>query len=167
LGFTSVVGGHCTLDEALQETEIPGLSVLTSGPLPPSPFKILNSRACRTLIEQLGQHADLVVIDAPPVLGMVDARLIASWVDGTVLVISCKDVGRREVSRSTDSLIQGGAELLGTVLSKVPQGVNGTYNYYGYRYNQLSSYYDNGGPQEGHDSGDGSTSGLVRASKDS
>ncbi|WP_170065499.1 GumC family protein [Abditibacterium utsteinense] len=142
LGFSSVATNRCTLEEALQDTSIPGLRVLTAGPVPPNSFKLLNTQNARTIVNQLAEQADFVVIDTPPMLGMADARLIASWVDGTLLVVSCRDVARREVARAADLLMQGGTEVFGLVLTKITTGNNGSYgyNYYGYR--QYGEYLD-------------------------
>ena len=76
VGFTSVVAGTASLDEALQDSLIPGLRVLTTGPTPPNPFRLLNSRAARSLLRDLRNHADFVVIDTPPALGMADAQRV-------------------------------------------------------------------------------------------
>lgn len=148
LGFSSVATGRCSIEEALQDTTIPNLRVLTAGPVPPNSFKLLNTQSARNIIDQLAEHADFIVIDTPPMLGMADARLVASWVDGTLLVVSCRDAARREVGRAVDLLMQGGTEVFGIVLTKVPTGTDGYgYNYYGYR--QYGSYMDTGESSEG------------------
>ncbi len=150
LGFSSVATNRCTLEEALQDSPVPGLRILTAGPVPPNSFKLLNSQSARAIIDQLGEYADFVVIDTPPMLGMADARLVASWVDGTLLVVSCRDAARREVGRAVDLLMQGGTEVFGLVLTKVPTGSDGYYgyNYYGYR--QYGSYLDSNEASDGN-----------------
>jgi capsular exopolysaccharide synthesis family protein len=133
IGFTSVVSNQNTLEEALQETEVAGLRILTSGPIPPNPFRLLNSQAARQLIERLSTEADLVIIDTPPMLTMADALLVSSWVDGTLLVISSSEMRKRDVARSADMLFQNNNEVLGTILTKVSSNVDGYYSYYGYK----------------------------------
>lgn len=148
VGFSGVATGRATLAEALRESGIEGLKILTSGPVPPNPFKLLNSQSARAIIDELCKDADLVIIDTPPMLGMADARLVASWVDGTLLVVSCRDAARREVARAADLLAQGGSEALGIVLTKVPTGSDGyhAYGYYGYR--QYGAYLEDGAGEE-------------------
>lgn len=133
VGFTNVISGQSTLEEALQETSTPGLRILTSGPVPPNPFRLLNSQSARQTIQKVIEGADFVVVDTPPMLGLADARLISSLVDGTLMVISCQETGRREASRAAELLLQTGNEVLGTMLTKVPAN-NDAYGYYSYDY---------------------------------
>jgi capsular exopolysaccharide synthesis family protein len=139
VGFTNVISGQASLEDALQETATPGLRVLTSGPVPPNPFRLLNSQSARQTILKVIETADFVVVDTPPMLGLADARLISSLVDGTLMVISCQETGRREAGRASDLLLQTGNEVLGTVLTKVPAG-NDAYGYYSYQY--YGRYFD-------------------------
>lgn len=149
LGFSSVATNRCALGEALQDTSVAGLRVLTAGPIPPNPFRLLNSQSARAIIDELAKDADLIVIDTPPMLGMADARLVATWVDGTLLTVSARDAAKREVGHAVDLLMQGGGEVLGIVLTKVSTGTDGyyAYNYYGYR--QYGAYMDNGESSNG------------------
>ncbi len=157
VGFSSVAASRCSLDEALQDTSVAGLRVLTAGPVPPNPFRLLNSQSARAIIDELAKDVDLIVIDTPPMLGMADARLIATWVDGTLLTVSARDAAKREVGHAVDLLMQGGGEVLGVVLTKVSTGTEGyyAYNYYGYR--QYGAYMDSG------DSDDGSNQKALKA----
>ncbi|RYG75122.1 polysaccharide biosynthesis tyrosine autokinase [bacterium] len=145
IGFTNVISGQATLEEALQETDTPGLRVLTSGPVPPNPFRLLNSQSARQTILKVIETADFVVVDTPPMLGLADARLISSLVDGTLMIISCQETGRREAGRASDLLLQTGNEVLGTVLTKVPAS-NDAYGYYSYQhYDRYFSEEDTSG----------------------
>jgi receptor protein-tyrosine kinase len=74
-GFTSVVAGTRTLEDALQDTTTPNLRVLTSGPTPPNPPEFLNSKAARSLLREIRDMADIVIIDTPPGLVMADAQI--------------------------------------------------------------------------------------------
>jgi receptor protein-tyrosine kinase len=140
VGFSSVVSGACSLDEALQETAIPNLYVLTSGPVPPDPFAMLKSRASRACLQEIFDRADLTVIDTPPAMVMVDAQILASMVDASLLVVSCQDANKRDVTRTRDLLIHTGTDLLGVILNKMPVGVGG---YYGYGYYNKYHYSNN------------------------
>jgi succinoglycan biosynthesis transport protein ExoP len=133
VGFSNVVTGSHSLAEALQDTAIPGLRVLTGGTIPPNAFKLLRSKAASACFQQAIEQADFVVIDTPPVLAMADAQVVASLADAVVMVISAKDTRRAEVIRTRDLLAQTGTDLIGTVLNKVTGVVGGysAYNYYG------------------------------------
>lgn len=134
IGLTSVVGGACTLNEALQDTRIPGLRVLTAGPVTLDPMQIINSAGARRCLEQLTEIADFVVIDTPPALVYAEAQVIAAMTDAMLLVISSQDAKKREVSRTRDLLEQTGLVPLGVILNKVSAGSDSTQRYYE-RYN--------------------------------
>ncbi len=133
VGFTNVVTGSHSLAEALQETHIPGLRVLTAGTMPPNPFKLLKSKAAAALFQQLLQEADFVVIDTPPILALADAQIVSSLADTTLLVVSAKDTRRREIARTQTLLAQGGTDVVGIVLNKISSESGADYSY-GYRY---------------------------------
>jgi|GEM_PF-341916 len=134
IGLTSVVGGACTLNEALQDTRIPGLRILTAGPVTLDPMQILNSAGARRCFEQLSEVADFVVIDTPPALVYAEAQVIAAMTDAMLLVISSQDAKKREVTRTRDLLEQTGMIPLGVILNKIPAGSDNTQRYYE-RYN--------------------------------
>lgn len=125
VGFTSVVAGKATLEEALQDTAVEGLRVLTSGPIPPNPYLLLHSRGARELLDQLGEQADFVIIDTPPALGMADAQLLASAADAILLVVSTKGAKKYEISRTRDLLGQTGVDVVGTILNRVESTYGG------------------------------------------
>lgn len=129
-GFTSVVSGQNTLEEVLRPCKIPDLQIITGGPVPPNPFKLLNSQTARQTITDIIAMADFVVIDTPPMLGLADARLISSLVDGTVMVVAMQETARREVGRAGDLLNSTGNEVLGVVMTKVPTSAIGGYDTY-------------------------------------
>lgn len=141
-GFTNVVSGQAQLEDVYQETAVPNLRLLTSGPVPPNPFKLLNSQSARQIIEEVVASADFVVIDTPPILGLADARLISTLVDATLLVVSSQETGRREAARSAELLATTTPDTLGVVLTKVPGGMGG-YGYGSYyTYRSYARYFE-------------------------
>ena len=129
MGLSNVLMGTATLEQALQPTKVPGLQVLTSGPLPPYPTELLNSHAAQTQLRQIFAAADLTVLDSPPALLIADAQILAATADATVLVVSFKDAKRRQIARTTEILGQTGTRLLGAVLNKLPMRLASTYSY--------------------------------------
>jgi capsular exopolysaccharide synthesis family protein len=130
IGLTSVVGGACSLEEALQDTRIPGLRVLTSGPVTLDPMQIINSAGARRCFEQLTEVADFVVVDTPPALVYAEAQVVAAMTDAMLLVISSQDAKKREVTRTRDLLEQTGMIPIGAILNKAPAGSDSTERYY-------------------------------------
>lgn len=135
VGVTTVLVGRVTLDEALQQAGTPGLDVLTSGALPPNPSEILQTNAMTALVAELRRRYDIVLIDAPPLLPVTDASLLASISDGAILVVRHGETGREQVRTAAERLHSVGARLLGTVLSMTPVKELSRYGYgYGYGY---------------------------------
>lgn len=106
----------------LQASGIEGLSVLTSGPLPPNPAELMGSRRMEEAIAALADGADQVFFDTPPVVAVTDAAVLSTKVDGVLLVISAGQT-RREVARTAvQRLEQINARLVGTVLTNAQMG---------------------------------------------
>ncbi|RYG59286.1 polysaccharide biosynthesis tyrosine autokinase, partial [bacterium] len=117
-GFSSVAAGICSLEDAIQDTKVEGLRVLTVGPTPPNPPEMLDSRASRMLFKQARELADFVIIDAPPALMMADAQIIATEADGILLVLSWEEALKNAVTKTSDLLSRTGVKMLGVVVNK-------------------------------------------------
>lgn len=148
IGLTGLLVGGASLDEALSPTSIDGLRILTSGPLPSDPTRILQPSIVEETLSLLDDNADIVIYDSPPVLLVADTLLLASMVDGVVLVVDSSQTSEDAVRRSVESLKQTSATLLGGVLNKVaPRGRSDYYYYYYDSYNYYSRQdSDDGGP---------------------
>ncbi len=112
---TAVLSSEAPLP--LQATGVPNLQVMTSGPLPPNPSEVLGSARMNTLLQQLTADADLVLLDAPPVIAVTDAVLLATKVDGVLLVIRAGQTKREHAERARDLLAKVNARLVGAVLN--------------------------------------------------
>ncbi|HEX9998171.1 MAG TPA: hypothetical protein VGB45_13610, partial [Abditibacterium sp.] len=129
---TDVVNEHVRLDDALQDTGIRGLQLLSSGSETSKPLEILSSTAAQTCLDELTYIADLIIIDTPPALLIADAALLSTMTDATLLVVSCNEVARAEVRRATHSLSQTGTFLPGIILTKVVPVPGVHHGYSGY-----------------------------------
>lgn len=132
VGLTSVLVGQATLDAALQQAKVPRVRVLASGPIPPNPSELLGSRRMQGVMNELRERADMIVVDAPPVLAVADAGLLARLVDGCLLVISVGRTPRELAVSAKEQLEQVGARILGVVANRVDRAVGGYYYYYYY-----------------------------------
>jgi capsular exopolysaccharide synthesis family protein len=119
-GVTSVLDGDVAAGLPLQPTEIPNLSVLTSGPPVQAPSDSIASPAMAGLIARLRQEADLVLFDAPPVVLATDAMELATQVDGVLLTVSAGRTKRDDAQRAVHLLKRVGARLVGTALVNLP-----------------------------------------------
>ncbi len=123
-------------DRHLQTTRIANLQVLTSGPLPPNPSELLGSARMRRLIQHLQERADIVIFDSPPMLAVTDAAVIASMVDGALLVIEASTTRREAIRRAKENLNKVGANILGVALNKLSANKAAGYYYYYYYQHQ-------------------------------
>jgi capsular exopolysaccharide synthesis family protein len=120
-GLTSMMLDEESMsDPPLQETAVPRLRLLASGPLPPSPADLLGSRRMDRVVELLAERADIVLLDAPPVVAVSDAAVLATKVDGVLLVVSAGQTKRDDVQAAKTRLEKVNANLIGAVLTNVP-----------------------------------------------
>jgi len=133
VGFTSVILGQVPLASAVQR--VPGLSrlnLLASGPLPPNPSELLSSVRTVDLFAQLRANSDIVLVDSPPVLPVTDAAVLATRVDGTLLVAAAKFTVTKNLVRTAELLSQIDANVLGVALNRASGagGYDSRYRYY-------------------------------------
>jgi non-specific protein-tyrosine kinase len=129
-GLCEMVGNDGPgLDAALQESGVEGLHILTSGQLPQNPSVLLGSDGLVKVISTLIEQADLVLFDAPPVLAVTDASLLAARVDGTLLIVRAGGTRRDHVRRAKALLDQVNARLVGAALThaRLDRGASGYY----------------------------------------
>ncbi len=103
----------------IQETAVAGLRVLTSGPLPPLPADLVASRRMEEVLGFLSGQADMVIYDSPPINAVTDAAILATRVDGVLLVVRERRTRREAVVEARDRLMRVNALLLGTILNGV------------------------------------------------
>jgi non-specific protein-tyrosine kinase len=132
VGLTDVLIGRAALDVVLQPWGNSTLSVLASGPLPPNPSELLSSTQMTELLKAMQARADIVLIDAPPLLPVTDAAILSRECDGALVIVRHGRTTREQLTRSFDALKSVDARVLGTVLNMAPTG--GANGYYGYGY---------------------------------
>ncbi|NKS18700.1 polysaccharide biosynthesis tyrosine autokinase [Rhodococcus hoagii] len=138
VGVSTVLSGQAELDDVLQATSFPNLTVLASGAIPPNPSELLGSSHATTLFTDLKARFDYVVVDASPLLPVTDAAVIAAKVDGALIAVRYGKTKRDQVARAVGNLRSAGANVLGTILTMTPaKGENA----YEYKY-----YYDSDAP---------------------
>ncbi len=117
-GFTSLFRDDETLQNPpLQSIPNASLKVLTSGPLPPIPGQLLASKKINQVIAHLATLAEMVIFDVPPIITVNDASLLASQVDGVLLVVKAGSDKRDHVKAAKDRLEKVNARLIGAVLT--------------------------------------------------
>ena len=133
VGLSNVLARKAPFHEAVQETFIVGLYVLTSGPIPPNPAELLSSTAMDTLILDTKKDFDIIIFDAPPVLIVSDAQILSNKCDGTILIANSGVVEKEVVQKATAILRASQAKILGVVLNNyVSPSHKHYYDYYSY-----------------------------------
>jgi polysaccharide biosynthesis transport protein len=139
VGLTNVLLGKCKLEDAIQTTGQEGMDALPSGKLPSSAMGILNSPQMKELIQDVKGRYDFVFFDAPPIMGVSDASILASMIDMTLLVIQYRKYPQAMTVRARQSVEKVGGYLLGVVMNNISISQDAYYNYYGgYHYSHYS-----------------------------
>ncbi|HJF19094.1 MAG TPA: CpsD/CapB family tyrosine-protein kinase [Enterococcus columbae] len=129
-GLSTLISGQAPVQELVATTEIDRLSVLVSGPTPPNPAELLNSRRMNQIIEEMYHYFDLVIFDLPPVLTVADGLIMAAKTDGTVLVVR-EDKTSKEGAIEAKRRLQGAkARILGAIYNGASQSAESDYYYY-------------------------------------
>lgn len=131
-GVTNALVEDIPIDSLLQDTEVENVRLLTSGPIPPNPSELLGSDAMQAMLEYLAAQTDYLIIDAPPVIAVTDACVLASKVDGTILVLGAGIIRPEMAQTAKELLVKANGHILGVVLNRVEIEEEHAYYYYYY-----------------------------------
>lgn len=138
VGLSSFLAGAVTITDIIQLSDIPLLSVITTGPLPPNPAELLLSENMQTLLGYAYEHFDQIIIDGPPVMGLADAPIISSTAEGVLLIIEAGVTRKGLATNAIKRLRSARANIIGTLINKLEAKhtpysyVYGNYSYYSY-----------------------------------
>ena len=118
------------MEPPLQATSIDNLWLLSSGPTPPNPADLLGGRRMEELLAKLAAQADIVLLDAPPVVAAADAAILGAKADGVLLIIQAGRTRRDQSERARELLEQAKARIVGVALTNAPRE-SGAAEYYG------------------------------------
>lgn len=133
LGLSNVLANRNDLANAIQESFLYNLHIITSGPIPPNPSELLISKNMDFLIEETRKRYDIIIFDAPPVLSVSDPQILAHKCDGTLLIINTGVTEKENVMKAKGILQNSHAKLLGVILNNYQL----TESYYQYYKNEL------------------------------
>ncbi len=135
VGLTNVLVGQVELDDVLQPWGRYGLTVLSSGSIPPNPSEMLASQNMTDTLEMLTSRFAIVIVDAPPLLPVTDGAILAAKSDGALLVVRHGKTTRGQAQHAIAALRSVDARVLGSVLNMAPSKGPDAYAYgYGYGY---------------------------------
>jgi capsular exopolysaccharide synthesis family protein len=135
-GLTDYLSKGVPIDELVIQSKVDGLDMVPSGKLPPGAIAMLNSRRMTELIIDVKKRYDVVLVDAPPILGVSDSSVIVRAADLTAIVIQHRRFPRAMLLRVKNAVLNAGGNLLGAILNNVDIRLDQYYqyqtNYYGY-----------------------------------
>ncbi|WP_286141412.1 CpsD/CapB family tyrosine-protein kinase [Bacillus sp. BA3] len=128
-GLTSVLTKKMGLRKTILNSNVSNLDILTSGPIPPNPSELLNSKAIETAIDELKEIYDYIIFDTPPVLVVPDSQIVANKCDGVIMVVASGKTNKQSAVKAKELLLKANTSLLGVVLNGVETD-NSNYYYY-------------------------------------
>lgn len=133
---SDIMMGEMKLDKIMETSGLENIGILPSGNIPTNPAEILESKEMDNLMDELKNRFDIILFDSPPVLPVTDAVLLASKVDGVILVYEAGRTARSVLLRAKTQLEAAGAKILGVILNhiKAESEITLNYPYYKYRY---------------------------------
>ncbi|MGX9133213.1 CpsD/CapB family tyrosine-protein kinase [Rummeliibacillus sp. JY-2-4R] len=133
-GISSVLSKQSKLNEVIRRSGIPNLDIITSGPIPPNPSELLGGKMLSEIINYSKEKYNIIIFDAPPILAVADAQILANAVDGSILVINSQETDRKAAEKAVEVLKSSNAQILGTVLNNVKVERSSYYynSYYSY-----------------------------------
>jgi capsular exopolysaccharide synthesis family protein len=135
-GLTNILVEDKKIKEVMRKMSDvdPNLYFIPSGPIPPNPSELLGSNRMKELLTELQEQADFIIFDSPPVIAVTDALVLATQVDGVVLVLDFGEVTRDAAKQTKELLEKVKANILGVVLNKIDMEKEGQYYPYYYYY---------------------------------
>ncbi len=138
---TAVLDSESAIKQHIQDTEIPYLRIMTSGPIPPNPAELLSSHRMAQMMQELQDAAEVVILDTPPVLTVADASILGALVSGCLLVVDTGKTKRNTLIGAAERLQHTGGNVFGAILNKLNpdrRGYGYYYYYTAYEYNAQS-----------------------------
>ncbi|WP_232833266.1 polysaccharide biosynthesis tyrosine autokinase [Paraburkholderia kururiensis] len=119
-GLSELLAGRLKINQAIRQTGVPGLSLLSCGRYPGNPSELLMMPHFRSLLEEFKQRFDLVIVDTPPLLAVSDAAIVSHRAGKTVLVLRSGTQTEAEIEETVTKLERAGAWVVGAVFNAVP-----------------------------------------------
>jgi len=143
-GLVNILSANTSLEEAVQGGRVANLTILPAGDHPPNPSDLLLSERMKSLIRQLKEKYDLVVLDSPPVMAVSDPRVLAPQADTVLFLVRWAKTKRENVAFALKQLAENGAKIAGVVMTQVNVKKHAEYEYGDsgyYRSGQTKYYY--------------------------
>lgn len=128
-GLSNLIMENRDLESVMQKTEIPNLSLISCGPIPPNPVELLRSTKMSAILKEIKARG-ILICDSPPVLPVADSLILAAQLDGYILVADLKKTPQDTIRKAKDRLSQSGSTSIGFVCNRVKIESRSGYYYY-------------------------------------
>ncbi len=128
-GISELLTGQATIEQVIVDTGVPGVALLPCGAIPPNPAELLVTPAVDGMLSTVRDRYDTILIDAPPILGLPDAGLLASKAQAALLVVEWGRNHHGGLRVAVDRLRRAGGVIIGAILTK-QQGRAFEYDYH-------------------------------------
>ncbi len=118
-GVSNYLSGKVSLQDAIKMSTIQNIWILPSGPIPPNPAELLNSKKMQQMLDEVQQDFDIIIIDSPPVLAAIDTVVMSSFVDAVVLVVRAGKTNKQALLRTYEEMEKARANVIGVVLNEL------------------------------------------------
>ena len=118
------------LRKTISNSSVSNLDILTSGPIPPNPSELLNSKAIESVIYELKDIYDYIIFDTPPVLVVTDSQIVANKCDGVIMVVASGKTNKQSAVKAKELLEKAKSHFLGVIVNGVESINNGYYSKY-------------------------------------
>lgn len=132
VGLTNYLVGDRDLESIQMKPSIDGLTIIPTGPIPPDPAKLAESKKMQQLVKTMEERFDMVIVDSPPVFAATDAVYLAGYTGEVLIIIESGKASRKHFPDVIEMFSKAGINILGVVLNKA-SGENISY-YYRYQY---------------------------------
>ncbi|WP_241434130.1 CpsD/CapB family tyrosine-protein kinase [Listeria riparia] len=125
--MTGILTNRVTMDEAIRETEVENLYVLPAGVVPPNPSELLGSEKMKQVYAELYEIFDQIIFDTPPIQLVVDAQLLCSLVDGSILLVRSNHSSKENSKKALQKLQTANAHVIGSIFNNNKMKMDGYY----------------------------------------
>jgi capsular exopolysaccharide synthesis family protein len=128
VGLSDVLLQRVSLSDVIERTRIPGLTVVTSGSMPPNPVELLGSQRMVEVLEELARQCDIVLLDSPASVSVTDPAVLAPMVDGVLLAVRHGWVRREALQATCQHLRNVNAKIVGIVADRTDLGTRSRFS---------------------------------------
>ncbi|KXZ20603.1 capsular biosynthesis protein [Bacillus nakamurai] len=132
IGLTSLLLKQMPFKEAVLPSGEANLDILTSGPIPPNPAELLSTKTMKAVLAEARAIYDKVIVDTPPVLAAADTKILGSYTDGSIMVISSGKTDKEKAAKAKEALVSCRSKLIGAVMNGKKQTKHSDCAYYGH-----------------------------------